>query len=416
MKKEIKSAAKTVKQPIVYSTEGRMKMNFNWKQIKKQYKNDKEGLDRFIASTKEDISKNLIIETKRRKMVPNLARKCASQSCFNQVIRGQDDVWGELLEVMATTVNRWEKYCREIVDNNKKMQHASQKGSLRMDDENDILGYYRNSVSNAFADLFIHHKAQKRAAPEVNFSSLLTKNDEENEKNYEDGIVCPNNNKNSFNQNKAEMIKTLKAYDKKSGRKTKFARVFVALMNPRYNGAVTVIQGKLKMNNKNFNEAKEGIAFILREQFGDVRKEIIDFLDNSRGLFDELEQGNKASRQYENRKELKAIEKLTPKPCRTNIIFGQKMHPTKPNQWIYYGFVQVQRSKTPKIIAYSPDNWDQIFYKEEQIEGKGNQNTKIKPKLEKMLKKAIEEAEKISRSNGNLIITPSTEIEDPIAA
>lgn len=413
MKNKIKStvvAKTTTNQPATDAKKSAL--SFNWGQIKKQYKNDPAGLELFITASKSDIAKLLMVETKKKKMVQDLTRKCASQSCFNQVIRGQDDVWGELLEVMATTIKRWDRYCREIVENNNKMKHATKEGSLRLNSADDIVGYYRNSVSNSFADLFIHHKAQKRAAPEVNFSSLLTKNDEENERSYEEGIICIRTNKISFNQNKAAMIKELRVYDKKNGKKTKLARVFVALMNPRYNGAVTVIQNKLKMNNKNFNEAKEGIVFILRESFGDIRKEIIDFLDSNRGIFDDLEQGNKASRQYESRKEQKLLEKNTARPCRLNLIYGQKVHPTKPNKWLYYAMVQVQRCKTAKIVAYSPNNWDDIYNQQEQIEGKANQLSQIKPKLEKMMRKQIEEAQNLAKTNGNFVVGPNIALND----
>jgi hypothetical protein len=411
MKKKIKVVTTQTKTTSTVATTKKV-MNFNWVQLKKLYKNDEAGLEAFITAAKNDIAKLLIVETKKRKMVQDLTRKCASQSCFNQIIRGPDDVWGELFEVMTTTIKRWEKYCREIVSNNKQMQHATKEGSLRMATEDDIVGYYRNSAKNAFADLFIHHRAQKRAAPEVNFSSLLTKNDEENEKSYEEGIVCQKSNKISYNQNKAEMIKTLRAYDKKQSKKTSLARVFVALMNPRHKGAVTVIQKKLKLNNKTFNETKESIAHILRESFGDCRKEIIDFLDTDRGMFDDLEQGNKASRQYENRAEQKLLEKNTPKPCRLNVIYGQRMHPTSPNKRVYYAMVQVQRCKTAKIIAYSPDNWESIYNKEEKIEGKENQLSQYRPKLEKLMKKQIEEAKKLVSSNGNFEINPSIDLND----
>jgi hypothetical protein len=376
-------------------------LEFNWSKIKKLYKGDKGGLELFVAASKNQIAKYLMLETRKRGMVQDLVRKCASQSCFNQVIRGKDDIIGELDEVIANTTQRWEKYCREIVGNNKKMAHATKEGALRLDNDQDIMGYYRNSAKNAFADLFIHHHAQKRAASEVNFSSLLSNNDEDNERTYEEGIVCTKTSKISFNQNKLAMINTLRNYDKKSGKKTKLARVFVAMMNPRYNGAVTVIQNRLKLNNKSFNEAKEGIVFLLRENFGDIKKEVIDFLDNSQGAFSDLEQGNRKSRQYKSRKEQKQIENNTAKPCRLNEVYGQKAHPTNNKKVIYYALVQVQRSKTAKPVPFTLDAWDTIYNKEERVEGKPDQLKKYKEMFQKKMKKAVEEASKIANSNGN---------------
>jgi hypothetical protein len=405
MKKAITENNKATNQPIVSTGyEPTLEIFTDLKKIAKGFRKDRKGLEAFVEDSKNKITVMLIEFTKKRRLIQDLKRKTASQVAFNNVIYNEDEIWGEVHLAISALLKQWSANFMNMVDKGRPLAHSSGKGAVRLEKANDLCGYYRNSLSNGFADLFIKYHALKRDAAEVNFSSMYPESDEENERNFEDTIASSSSNDVIIRSYKRDMINHLRSYDKKSG--TRVAHLFVALMNPRYNGAVTVIQSKLGINNKNFNENKAVLERLLKEEFGDISQELMTHFELKRGAFEDLEKGNKASRKYKNRKKQKMLEKKANKPCRLNLIYGQRKD--KNGKCVYYVTVMVDRSKTIKEIAYSPDNWENIFKKEEVLAGKPNQMDKMKPKLEKMIRKELEEAQKIANISKN----KSSEIDD----
>jgi hypothetical protein len=233
---------------------------FDWKKIAKAYKKDAPGLELFISEAKNKITSMLYEAIRIRKIIPDLRRKCESQKVFANVIFNDDEIWGEVNVVICTMLIRWEKICRAAVAASGTLAHSNGEGELRMHTESDLIGYFRNSLVNAFADLFVKHNAQKRAANEVSFSSMGSDSDED-ERSFEETLASNNSNDVIFNSYKRDMIKFLRAYDKQNS--SKLARLFVALINPRNNGAVTLIQRKLKICSRAFLVSLNALLLIL---------------------------------------------------------------------------------------------------------------------------------------------------------
>lgn len=362
---------------------------FDWKSINKKYSKDKFGQEVFIKESRDKIAEELISFVKKRGVVQDLLRRCHTQSVLNSVIFTDDDVWGEIHLVMTAVLDRWETVCRAQL-NKKKVKHSTIDGDLRMHTYNDIMGYFRCALKNCFADLFTHHSAQKRSATEVTFSNMASKDsDTEEERLFEDTLANCDHKDVIFKAYRNDMIRFLRAYDREN--KTRLARLFVALINPKNNGAVIHIQQKVGISNKNFNEQKDKIAKILKEEFGDLSQEIMSYFEAKRPVFSDLEAGNKASRKFKNRKE-QEIQDQKARPYRMNIIYGQRMNPADSSKPIYYATVLIDRSKTKNIVAFSVDGWENIYKKEEKITGKPGQLELMKPKLEKMMSGHIQEA------------------------
>lgn len=372
---------------------------FDWKDLSKKFKNNEAELEKFIQESKSQIASMLIEATKIRRIVPELLRKTSSQSSLSQIVYNEDEIWGEVRLVICHVLQRWETICRISLSSKKKVKHATNGTELRMNTESDIIGYFRNALQNSFADLFIKHNAQKRAASETTFSGMNLENNEDKERTFEDTLACSRSNELILNTYKRDMINYLRNYDRKNNTRT--ARLFVAMMNPRHNGAITTIQSKLKINNKNFNETKDLLIKLIGEEFADVSREVLNYMNEKRGFFEDLEVENKISRKYKNRKKQKALDNKKPLPCRMNVIYGQRLNPD--NKWTYYATVTVDRSKTPKIVAYMPENWENIFKHEETIVCKSNQMEKIRPKLEKVIKKQLLVAKKLVESSSTSI-------------
>jgi hypothetical protein len=377
------------------ATDPSLELFSNLVKVAKSFKKDPSGIDQFISNAKSEIAKLLIDYTKQRHLVKGLRNKTKSQRVFNSVIYSETEIWSEIYITIADVATQWEKNFRHMIATGKPFSHSSGKGAVRMERNTDIVGYFRNSLKNTFADLFIKHQAQKRSGEEKTFSSMQRDSDDDHERNYEDTLESSESSRVMIQSYKRDMISHVRNYDKKN--KTSYARLFVALMNSRYKGAITVIQKKLKMNNKNFNESKNMIQKILIQEFGDVSQELISSYDAQRSVFEDLGNGNKASRKSANRSIQKALEKK--RPCRFNVVYGAKPVQGK-NKCSYYVTVLVDRSVTMKEISYSPKaNWETIFKKEAVIVGKPGQMDKMKAKLEKMVKKEMGEAQQIVERN-----------------
>lgn len=374
-----------------YTTQG-TQISFDWKTLRKRFSKDKVNFEYFIRDSKNDIALLLIETVRKRGFIQDLLRRCTTQTVLNHVILSDDDVWGEINLVIASLVERWEAVCRAEIGR-KKIKHASIEGDLRMHTQNDIIGYFRCALKNAFADLFTKHSAQKRSANEVAFSSILGKDsDSEDERLFEETIAGTSEKDLVFRSHRADMIRHLRAYDRKNN--TKLARVFVAIINPRNNGAVIGIQEKLGISNKNFNDSKDAISRLLRAEFGELSFEIIDYFESKKPLFSDKAAENKASRKFKNRKKQELEDKKS-RPYRMNVIYGQKVNMKDDRKSVYYVTIQIDRSKTKSVVAYSTDGWEKIFKREEKIVGKSGQLEKMKKKLQKMVADDIEEANKL---------------------
>jgi hypothetical protein len=363
--------------------------------IAKSYKKkDQKDLDLYMRDAKSKIAQLLIDYTNQRNLVKNLRNKTKTQRVFNSVIYSETEIWSEVNITITDVIGQWEKNFRHMVLKGRPLSHASGAGAVRLEKNDDIIGYFRNSLKNTFADLFIKHRAQKRSGEEITFSTMHRDTDDDNERNFEDTLASADTSRVMIKTYKKDMISHLRLYDKEN--QTRLARVFVALMNPRYNGAITVIQNRLKINNKNFNDSKDMIQKILLQEFGDISQELIANYESQRGVFEELGSGNKESRKTKSRREQKALAKK--RPCRFNVVYGQK--PITKTKYSYYVTVLVDRSVTMKEISYTPkNNWENIFKKEANIVGKPGQMDKMKIKLEKLIKKEMSEAQKIVENN-----------------
>jgi hypothetical protein len=364
-------------------------ISFDWKSLRKTYGKDKAGLELFIKDSKNKIALTLIETVKRRGFIQDLLRRCTTQSALNNVILSDDDVWGEVNLVIAALVERWELVCRAEIGK-KKIKHSSIDGDLRMHTQNDIVGYFRCSLKNSFADLFTKHTAQKRSANEVTFSNIMSKDaDSDDERLFDETIANTSDKELIYKTYISDMIQYLRSYDRENG--TRLARLFVALINPRNCGAVIQIQKKLGISNKNFNDHKDVISRLLRAEFGELSFEIISYFEQRKHVFADHAAENKASRKFKNKKKQELEDKKS-RPYRMNVIYGQKINNKDKSKSVYYVTIQIDRSKTKSIVAYSTDGWEKVYKKEEKIVGKPGQLDKMKQKLQKLVKDELEEA------------------------
>lgn len=378
-----------------YATSNNKTLAYDWGKIYSENYINQVDFEFFIKDSRNKIAEELIEFVKKKVIVQDLLRRCQTQNTLNNVIFSSDDVWGEIHLVITAVLDRWESVCRAEMESRaskskRKLKHASIDGDLRMHTYNDIIGYFRCALRNAFADLFTHHSAQKRAANEVTFSNMLSKDaDGEDDRLFEDTLANSDHSDLMFRAYRSDMIRYLRHHDLEKG--TKLARMFVSLINPKNNGAVIKIQEKLGISNKVFNEQREEICEVLNKEFGELSHEIISYFEKKRHAFSDLESGNKAARKFKNRKTQEAEDDKS-RPYRMNVVFGQKSNPEEPNKPIYYASVMIDRSKTKNIVAYSVDNWERVYNHEEKLVGKPGQLDKIKPKLEKLISPHLAEA------------------------
>ena len=371
---------------------------FNWKKIRKECGDDQVKIDLFISTSKNELAAMLVDLTKKRKLDYNLLQKCSTQTRMSKLIGSRDEVWGEVHSAIASILERWGVYARTLITTKRRIVHQSKTSDLKLDSLDDIIGYYKVALLNNFRDIFQSQKAQKRSGSEISFySNNGTDSEEDKEMDLEQTLSSNSHSNQIFNEYKRDIISYLRGLDRKND--TKLCNLFVVSMNPRYNGAVTLIQNRLGMNNKTFREQMKVLSDQVLKEFKDVSGEIIKLMDSRRYMFEDLEKGNKFSRQYENRKRQKTIDEKSLRPTRVNLIFGQKPVDEKNKKWVYYAQVSVDLSKTNNVVVYS-DNWENIFKREIKIEGSSNQMSSIRPKLEKKIKKDLLEAQKLSEEKG----------------
>jgi hypothetical protein len=213
--------------------------------------------------------------------------------------------------------------------------------------------------------------------------------DSEDERLFDETISNHSDKELIFKTYISDMIRYLRNYDKKKG--TRLARLFVTLINPRHGGAVIQIQKKLGISNKTFNDDKALISSLLSMEFGDISHEIISFFEQRRHLFSDHAAENKASRKFDNKKKQEQEDQKS-RPYRMNVIYGQKPCAKDKSKSVYYVTIQIDRSKTKSIVAYSTDGWEKVYKKEETMTGKPGELDKMKLKLQKLVKIDIKEA------------------------
>ena len=361
--------------------ESKKELSFDWKSISKEFESNAFGLEVFIKESKNKIAIRLIEEVKKRGYVPDLLRRCKSQYTLNGVVTSEDDVWGEVDVVISSVVERWEVACRSEVAN-VSVKHSSIDGALRMDTYNDIMGYFRCALRNAFADLHTFHSAQKRSAKEINFSVMSARMSESgDERLFEDTLTGSDHLELEHRLTKVDMLRVLSDYDKKEG--TGLSTLFIEFMD-QSNDCPSSIQKKLGLSNKDFNEQKRGLSGLLIKHFGEFSAEIIGNIQSHGSSLSDLRGQKLKSGEKKNKKNIHSLPEH-----RVNVVYGERSS-NSMGLAEYYVSLTVDRLKNKFGSRYSQDNWERIYSEEKTLRAPAGGLSEIKPRLKKLIGPHVE--------------------------
>lgn len=277
--------------------------------------------------TRDTLCLNLMKVAKRRKMAETIAYRYKSNAMLSQEF-SYEEVHGELLTTITQVINAWETYWAN--KSKKKSNYditLSSKTSLSYFGE--ITGYFVNAYKNNISKKYGKFKTEKRAAVKQFVYLDAPISGDESSKNSYDSLVSKNSSADliEYNQSIGYLIKTLRAYDKKENlkqqelfngkevplkRQSHLARLFVALLNPRYQGNIDQIRENFGWTDYIFKRNKEVLFKKLKSEHSELGNILLHFVVNDQ--HDELVGEAKQEEQ----------KKMIPKKLEVHSVFSMK--------------------------------------------------------------------------------------------
>ena len=228
----------------------------------------------------------LLMLSTRRKMAETVANKYRTNAKLSQDF-SYEEIHGDLVITISQVLNAWEGYWskkKKIKSKTIGIKINSAKG-LRMKTFGEITGYLVNAFKNNVAKKYARFKTDKRAAAK-SFVHLDSSTEEHTNNAYEAYISHEPIKDVEYKHTLNSFIKFLRDVDRKENEKqttsygtkgnvpmkkqSSLARLFVALLNPRYKGNIDLIRERLNWTDYIFKRNKEILFKKLRNEYQDI--------------------------------------------------------------------------------------------------------------------------------------------------
>lgn len=245
--------------------------------------------------TRDTLCLNLLKVAKRRKM----AETVASRYQTNKLLAAEfsyEEVNGELLTTITQVINAWEAFWKR--EKKQKDDSGIQLAlSTDLSTFGSLTGYLVTAYKNNISKKYSKFKTEKRASAKQFI--YLDSSQEEYINNAYEGLIAQKSSsldKMEYNNAVNFLIKELREFDRKENhkqaeiykqqpipmkRKSFLAKLFVALLNPRYQGNLDQIRINFGWTDYIFKRNKEMLFRKLRNEHKDLGLNLLNFIINS---------------------------------------------------------------------------------------------------------------------------------------
>ena len=268
--------------------------------------------------SRDSLCLNLLKVAKRRKM----AETVASRYQTNKLLASEfsyEEVNGELLTTITQVINAWESFWKR--ENKQKDDSGIQLAAATdLSTFGSLTGYLVTAYKNNISKKYSKFKTEKRSSAKQ--FVYLDSSQEEHINNAYEGLIADKNNavdKMEYNNAVNFLIKELRSFDKKENakqaqiykakpipmkRQSFLAKLFVALLNPRYQGNLDQIRINFAWTDYIFKRNKEMLFRKLKNEHSELGLSLLNFIvtsqhDQSVGELKEKEQKLKIPKKLE---------------------------------------------------------------------------------------------------------------------
>lgn len=250
--------------------------------------------------TRDQLCQCLLMLSTRRKMVESVSNKYKTNHLLSNEF-SYEEVHGELVITISQVLNAWEGYW---IKNGKPKSKTSTIGiEINSNSETklkyfgEITGYFVNAFKNNISKKYSKFKTDKRSALKsyvhIDAASQNAQDDDVNKNAIEAYTSYNPEDLRNYKQSVADFVRFLRDVDLKENqkqlaiykqrqlipmkRKSCLARLFVALMNPRYKGNIDLVKENLGFTDYIFKRNREIMIKKLQQEFKDEGLEMLSF-------------------------------------------------------------------------------------------------------------------------------------------
>ena len=274
--------------------------------------------------TRDTLCLNLLKVANRRKMAATISNRYQTNKKLAAEF-SYEEVNGELLTTITQVINAWEAYWKR---ENKEVDNSGIQlaASTDLSTFGSLVGYLMTAFKNNISKKYSKFKTEKRASAKQ--FVYLDSSQEEHINNAYEGMIADKNStldKMEYNNAINYLIKELRSFDKKENtkqsalakgrevpikRKSFLAKLFVALLNPRYQGNLDQIRINFGWTDYIFKRNKEMLFRKLKSEHADLGLNLLNFIVTS-----QHEQAIGEMKEKEQEKQL-------PKQLAAHSVFG----------------------------------------------------------------------------------------------
>jgi hypothetical protein len=253
--------------------------------------------------TRDTLCLNLLKVTKRRKMAETISSRYKTNMMLAQEF-SLEEVQGELLTTMTQVINAWEIYWDKKNKKNKNKEYSMNLSSnTKLSTFGEITGYFVNAFKNNMSKKYGKFKTEKRSTAKqfIYLDAPIVQKDENSKRSHYDSLVDKNSDVDTFEykQSIGYLISELRSFDKKENekqslayqgksnvpikRQSHLARLFVALLNPRYQGNIDQIRLNLGWTDYIFKRNRDILFKKLRHDYSQLGEALLSHVLESQG-------------------------------------------------------------------------------------------------------------------------------------
>lgn len=312
----------------------------------------------------------LLMLSTRRKMAETVANKYKTNAKLSGDF-SYEEIHGDLVITITQVLNAWEGYWskkKKVKSKTIGVKINSAKG-LRMNTFGDVTGYLVNAFKNNIAKKYARFKTNKRAAAK-SFVHLDSSEDEHTNNAYEAYISHEPIKDVEYKHTLGAFIKFLREIDKKENDKqalvygtksnvpmkkqSSLARLFVALLNPRYKGNIDLIRERLDWTDYIFKRNKEILFKKLKSEYSDIGLSMLSHAIemNSSPISESSDDNEKSSYKIPKKMEVHKIYGMKPDGKNQKYTLTISVDEFKNGSWISVKKIEKKLIVKPNSLSF----------------------------------------------------------------